>query len=295
MIALIDGDILLYRVGFTTEQESEEIAQFRMEELITRILDTVQATSYKVYLSAGRKDTFRAKLNPSYKANRTQPKPLHYNFLKQYLIDVWNAEVAVNEEADDLLGKEQTKYNESFAAQVGNREYPSHDETIICSIDKDLKQIPGHHYNFVRDEFDFVTQEQGLVFFYKQLLIGDTADNIPGVGGIGKAKAGKLLDHFSDDIWSLLDEADIFEVVQNTYRTWLQNEWADQEWSDFQEKQMNNIIHMNGIMLKIRTREEEIWNFPTTFNLKPGTEPILDLSSLKTAQSTDDIETEQIG
>lgn len=243
MKGLIDSDILIYRVGYTTENEPEVIAQFRMEELIHRILETVGATSYSFYLSAGRLDTFRAKLNPEYKANRTQPKPLHYTFLKQYLIDVWHAEVAVNEEADDLLGIAQTDSGE---------------ETIICSIDKDLKQVPGHHYNFVRDEFDFVTPEQGLLFFYKQLLIGDTADNIKGVTGIGKAKADKALDELLD-----APEEEIFLRVQSMYRDWLMREWADQEWEDFQEKQMNNIIRLNGQMLKIRTKVGEIWQLPT--------------------------------
>lgn len=260
MKALVDGDILLYRVGYTTEEEPEAIAQFRMEELTQRILDTVKADSYVIYLSAGRKETFRAKLNPSYKANRTQPKPLHYEFLKNYLKDIWNAEVAVGEEADDLMGIAQASYEGRFAE----------DETIICSIDKDLKQIPGHHYNFVREEFDFVTPEQGLLFFYKQLLIGDKADNIPGVAGIGPVKAGKILDDLLYE-----PEEEMFLAVQNTYRDWLQREWADQEWSDFQEKQMNNIILMNGVMLKIRTREEEIWNFPPTLDLKPETIPTL--------------------
>lgn len=264
MRALIDGDILLYRVGFTTEQENEAIAQFRMEELVNRIIETTQADSYNLYLSAGRLDTFRAKLNPDYKANRTQPKPLHYAFLKQYLIDVWKAEVAVNEEADDLMGIEQSKYQSDFGAA-----------TIICSIDKDLKQIPGHHYNFVREEFDFVTPEQGLLFFYKQLLIGDTADNIKGVAGIGPAKAGKILDGLLG-----AKEEEIFLAVQSAYRNWLEQEWADQDWGDFQEKQLNNMILINGIMLKIRTRENEVWTFPNTLDLKVGTEPILELTNL---------------
>lgn len=281
MRALIDGDILLYRVGFTTEQENEAIAQFRMEELVSRIIETTQADSYNLYLSAGRLDTFRAKLNPDYKANRTQPKPLHYAFLKQYLIDVWKAEVAVKEEADDLMGIEQSEFNKQLLEWnlgSGNLEDISKiqaEETIICSIDKDLKQIPGHHYNFVREEFDFVTPEQGLLFFYKQLLIGDTADNIKGVTGIGAVKAGKILDGLLG-----AEEEEIFLAVQNTYRSWLKEEWADQDWEDFQEKQMNNMILLNGIMLKIRTRKDEVWNFPNTLDLKVGTEPILELTNL---------------
>lgn len=256
MRSLVDGDILLYRVGYTTEEEPEGIAQFRMEELIHRILETTQADSYNFYLSAGRLDTFRAKINPSYKAHRTQPKPKHYEFLKNYLIDIWKAEVAVNEEADDLLGKNQNS------------------ETIICSIDKDLLQIAGLHYNFVKDIFTTVTPEEGLLFFYKQLLIGDVADNIKGVEGIGPKKADKLL----NDLLGAPEE-EIFEVVQESYRNWLQEAWADQyeEWGDFEEKQMNNIILINGIMLKIRTEQEEIWKFPkqSILKLKPEQVPTL--------------------
>lgn len=256
MKSLLDGDILLYRVGFTTEEEPEAIAQFRMEELLQRILDTTKATSYQVFLSAGRLDTFRAKLNPQYKANRTQPKPKHYEFLKNYLIDIWNAEVAVDEEADDLLGKNQTE------------------ETIICSIDKDLLQIPGVHYNFVKDEFITVTPEEGLLFFYKQLLIGDTSDNIKGVSGIGKAKADKILNPLLGE-----PEEEIFLAVQDTYRDWLMGEWADryEEWGDFEEKQLNNIILLTGIQLKIRTKENEIWQFPKKImsELKPEVVPML--------------------
>lgn len=255
MKALIDADILLYRVGYTTENEPEAIAQFRMEELIHRILENTKADCYAFYLSAGRLDTFRAKLNPSYKATRTQPKPLHYQFLKDYLIDVWGAEVAVDEEADDLLGKAQIEGLRELKGMCPLAE----DETIICSIDKDLLQIPGMHYNFVKDVFTVVSEEEGLMWFYKQLLIGDVADNIKGVTGIGPKKADKILDPYLGE-----DEEVIFIAVQDVYRDWLMGEWADQyeEWEDFQEKQMNNIILLNGQMLKIRTKEDEVWKLP---------------------------------
>lgn len=246
-----------------------------MEELIHRILETTQADSYNFYLSAGRLDTFRAKINPSYKAHRTQPKPKHYEFLKNYLIDIWKAEVAVNEEADDRLGIEQLRNTKEFNFQLQNPDRTNqNDETIICSIDKDLLQIPGLHYNFVKDVFTCVTPEEGLLFFYKQLLIGDVADNIKGVGGIGPKKADKLL----NDLLGAPEE-EIFEVVQESYRDWLQGAWADQyeEWGDFEEKQMNNIILLNGIMLKIRTEEEEVWKFPkqSILKLKPEQVPTL--------------------
>ena len=109
-------------------------------------------------------------------------------------------------EADDALGCAQTK------------------ETCIVSIDKDLDMIPGAHYNFVKDQFYEVNEEQAWHSFYKQLLTGDRTDNIPGITGIGPKKAEKLLDghkgqmdlhrrveqaykeHYAKDALSLMNE-----------------------------------------------------------------------------------------
>ena len=179
MRALIDGDILLYRVGFATENEDGEVAIYRIEETISRILEATESTSYQIYLSAPREGTFRYELNPDYKGNRKQPKPIHYQLLKDYLIQKYGAIVAVNEEADDLLGIEQS----------------SNEDTIIVSIDKDLLQIAGNHYNFVTKEFITIDEDEGRLFFYLQLLMGDKADNIPGITGIGIAKATAILNH----------------------------------------------------------------------------------------------------
>lgn len=239
MKALIDGDILLYRVGYTTEDVDFNIAVWRMDKLITTILSATQTSKYHVALSAGRTETFRAEIYPEYKANRTQPKPLHYDELKTYLIQEWGAVVEVGQEADDRLGIEQNE------------------NTIICSIDKDLLQIPGHHYNFVKEAFSFVTEEEGILHFYKQLLTGDVIDNIRGVTGIGAGKAAKLLDPEVGQ-----PEGRLFSLVREKYVDWLQREWADRDWGEFEEQQVDNIIQLNGRLLKIRRKEGELWELP---------------------------------
>lgn len=81
---------------------------------------------------------------------------------------------------------------------------------IICSVDKDLLQIPGKHYNFVKKEFSEVSEIEGLRNFYKQMLIGDAADHVFGVKGIGKVRAAKLIDH-------LETELEMYEQVQVYY------------------------------------------------------------------------------
>lgn len=72
--------------------------------------------------------------------------------------------------------------------------------SVIVSIDKDLLMIPGDHYNFVKDVFTYVDDLEGMKFFYRQLLTGDPTDNIKGVKGIGAVKAGKLIDHCTTEL-----------------------------------------------------------------------------------------------
>jgi 5'-3' exonuclease len=87
-------------------------------------------------------------------------------------------------EADDELGVQQDKVGLS---------------TVICSIDKDLKQVPGRHYNFVKKEASVVTEEEGKKFLYLQSLIGDRSDNIVGVAGLGPVKAARALEGLSTE------------------------------------------------------------------------------------------------
>jgi len=74
-------------------------------------------------------------------------------------------------------------------------------DTIICSRDKDLRQVFGYHYgweNWKQPSFGptYISWEEGRMNFYLQLLIGDSADNIPGLPNIGKKKAERNLFHW---------------------------------------------------------------------------------------------------
>jgi 5'-3' exonuclease len=181
--ALIDGDIIAYVNAASAEQEDVKYALLRADNQIRMILDYLKAEKYRVFLSGG--SNFRYEVNPSYKANRTAPDPIHRQAVHRFLIDEWNAEETEGYEADDALGCNQT------------------DDTIICSLDKDLLMIPGKHYSWpmmrkgvvIRDHRILdVTYEQGIKTFYKQMLIGDTSDNINGVTGLGPAKSSKIID-----------------------------------------------------------------------------------------------------
>lgn len=195
MEALLDGDIYAFRVACTTENDNEAIAVYRVNEMIENTLAEVEASEYKLFFTSP--DNFRKHIYPEYKANRTATKPKHLQFLRDYLVESWQGQVAERMEADDYLGINQ---NES---------------SIICSIDKDLLQVPGKHYNFVKKEFYEVDEETGFRNFYTQLLTGDTSDNIKGIAGIGPVKAKKALAEATN-------EYEMFCIVRDMYKN---DEW----------------------------------------------------------------------
>lgn len=214
MKALIDADIVAYRVACTLEDDdAEDFVYARAEDLIDNILVNTEATEYRLFLSG--KNNFRYTIYPEYKAHRPKEKPFWLEKCRQYLIATFNAEVVDGQEADDALGIAQTE------------------DTIICSIDKDLLMIPGRHYNFVKDEFQEVTNDSGMRHFYMQCLTGDRSDNIKGIEQIGPKKAEKILT-------GCITEQELFNAVREAYSN-------DAEFL------------MNGRVLWIRRKENEDW------------------------------------
>lgn len=191
MIAIVDADIVSYRCAAASENDPLEIAIERLEHLMDKIVVNTKAERVKSYITGD--NNFRYKVNPEYKGNRRDTiDPRWRQDLNEHMVVHWNAEVTNGYEADDALGMSQS------------------DDTIICSIDKDLKQIPGLHYNFVKDEWDEVTVDGGLRFFYEQLLIGDRADNIFGIDRVGPVRAKAALEPYTQ-------EEDWFNIVRNMY------------------------------------------------------------------------------
>jgi hypothetical protein len=220
MHILIDGDIIGYRIGFSTEEENEKIVISRVATFIeTMLWEDLQTESYQGYLTG--KDNFRydIAITAPYKGNRTAPKPKHLQLIRDYLVSAWDFQVSEGQEADD-----------SIAIEHVARNY----ESVIASIDKDFMQLRGNHWNFVKKEMTFVTEEEALLNFYLQVLTGDRVDNIIGLKGIGPVKAKQRLAgcESAAEMYSACVEAyggSTERVIENCRLLWLRRE-ADQLW-----------------------------------------------------------------
>lgn len=158
-------------------EEAKSIAKCMVQD----ILLFNKANSYDIFLSGGG-STFRHKLDKDYKAHRVRV-PVYKDVVRDYLVDTFKAEITPStHEADDLLGITQYNFDPY--------------ETIICSIDKDLRMIPGRHYNILTRAKSTVSKEEAMSNFLRQMLIGDRVDNIKGIKGIGEKKAKLIVDNF---------------------------------------------------------------------------------------------------
>jgi len=147
-----------------------------IKQIMGAILSATGIRDYTCYVAGD--GNFRYDVNPEYKAGRP-PKPFYHNIVKEYLIEHEGAEVVDGMEVDDKVSIEQ---------------WEDMTNTMIVSVDKDLDMVPGYHFNWVKNKKYFITEEQGDVNFYTQLLTGDRTDNIHGLVGVGPAGAGKILE-----------------------------------------------------------------------------------------------------
>jgi len=225
--ALIDGDILVYRIGFSTnEPDEEKFALSRMGHFVENLIRVSGIDSYQGYLTGKKNYRIEIATEQAYKGNRKEARrPEHYDSLREYLISKWDFELIDGQEADDAMG-------------IKAYELPE-DSSCIMTIDKDLDMIRGWHYNFVKRDMYHVTEEAAIRNFYIQLLTGDRVDNIPGLKGIGPVKATKILENCTT-------ENSLFKAVSEKY-----NHDIDK-------------ITERGRLLWIRRKENQLWKPPST-------------------------------
>lgn len=177
------------------EEEPLDHALFTTKRSLQNILDSLGSSNYSLYISP--QWCFRDDVATiaKYKGNRDRDqRPVHYESVREYLQDSWKAEeVEDGLEADDKLAIEAFK-----SCIVRGKDY--YPDSIIATIDKDLDQIWGRHFNFVSDKKYIVTPKQAYETLWTQVITGDVTDNIKGLPGGGPALARKLCSDASNEV-----------------------------------------------------------------------------------------------
>ena len=284
--ALIDGDIVLYGCGFASQhryyhvfcmsdvssdltvEKDEYVARFRYKHdaevfvgegldlfiipylevdpigialsnasnYIAKVLKDVAADDYCIYFSDTPLERDGIATIQGYKENRKgAPKPVHYENIKEFVLGNYQCEVILGLEADDGMALDQK--------QDGS--------TIICTLDKDLDMVPGLRY---RDgKIRTISEREGQLAFYTQLLTGDATDNIP---GLFKLTGKKALAHLKARLEDLETDREMYEYVRGVYMDFWPYECG--ELSDW-----DVVLLEIGRLLWMRRELDKNWEIPT--------------------------------
>lgn len=204
-VALIDADSIIHIVAYHNavpssmlelmveedpEAKEELIQQFYKEKdskpvldhvdsFITDIIHKTHSTHYLGFVGAREgSDTFRHKLAVTKPYKGQRGKSPHWTkywkpIIIGHMVDKWKFIELFHIEADDACSICANKLGWDGIGYT------------VCSPDKDLRQIKGHHYDYKKLEEDFVTEEQSLYNLYRQVFIGDSVDNISGLPKVG--------------------------------------------------------------------------------------------------------------
>jgi 5'-3' exonuclease len=233
---LIDGDVIVYgalpnRWGsvydgpekqFTPEEDKKYLLDglLNLDTIIRQLSETLFADTVKIAIKG--KDNFRYKVWPTYKQHRVKavrPIKVFVDLLTECIIERHKAVPAHGMESDDLLCM---WHRESTLAG----RHP-----VIVSIDKDLLCLPGTHYRLskgtcfgpeTRDITRLVEipEFNSKYFYYKQLLMGDPTDGIPGLAGIGPKRATAILE-------GCKTEAELQYMVIYSYKQLIGEKWKE--------------------------------------------------------------------
>ena len=188
MKLLVDADYVVYKCCASAENEidfgddvivvtskfSDAYACVKRE--LKKIEDFFLWDETETILFFSDSVNFRKTIQPDYKGHRNRKKPCGYKRVINKLKEEFEVIVMPSLEADDALGIYAT-------ANPGN---------VICSPDKDMRQIPGKLFDM--KELHTIEQDEADQWHLIQTLAGDQTDGYAGVPGIGIKRAASLFE-----------------------------------------------------------------------------------------------------
>lgn len=197
-VALIDADVLAYQAAAAGEKSTDwgdglwtlhswqDDVKAIFDSKLKALLEFTKATSYILAFTSP--DNFRYTVLPTYKGNRAATrKPMLLQWIKDVAMAEHKSYLKPTLEGDDCLG---------ILATSG-----VHKDTVIVSIDKDFKTIPGKFYDFGRGISYDITEQEADYWHMYQTLVGDVTDGYKGCPGVGPVAAQKILTQ-EGDMWT---------------------------------------------------------------------------------------------
>lgn len=246
ILYLIDGHALAYRTYFaitgagkntdrwTTSKGEPTAGVFGFTSVLLRIFEQEKPEYIAVAFDVGK--TFRDEMYADYKATREKmPDDLRTQIERiKELVDAFNIPrlEMPGFEADDVLGSAaKLAISEGFGAKI-----ITGDKDLLQLVeDNVIVSLPGKRLADSRDyNADAVMEVMGCrpdqVVDYKA-MVGDTSDNIPGIRGIGKVTATRLLAKYDnlDTIYEHLEElkpGEIKKFTESKEKAYLSQELA---------------------------------------------------------------------
>lgn len=248
---VVDADSLIYKVAATTKTLEAAKRRFVSEALTLHYLADADISTLhltpKHCTKAGRFHVLAAK---PYQGNRTKAKkpplvePLRYVVGREKLILPPETSIVFNDtfEADDSVVMS--------CHRDTNAIFYSEDKDLNCLLNRRLCQkesivLPAVNgmgwLSLVQLSGSKKVDGRGPIFFWAQMLMGDTADNIKGILKVGRTQCGavktyELLQQFLNSPTDLslpasclatITEQDIARFVIELYREINQNFWAE--------------------------------------------------------------------
>lgn len=264
-IALLDADYVKYIVSskiykdlqekqlkgeldvFIKEEPAIHYTKEWLQDIFSKISDPI------IFCFSGKSfNTFRHNIafEREYKSNRKKDYTEYPNKLQDmmmaasYIIENYTSLIYEDLEADDIV---------SFLQDPDN--------TYIISKDKDLKQVPGWHYNFSTNNISEITNEMAIYNLCYQLIVGDTTDAIVGLKGKGEKFAIDFLSKLSpkqyinETLKLYQKEFGLFKGTDYFTEVWMLVKMRENRGEHFSKKYKGAFDTKEMLMLELQKRK----------------------------------------
>jgi len=255
-VALIDADYFKYLTASAMYKKIMNEGLMHSRSMLNEVIDfylgrevfnNYKAKAYVFCFSAPSKQVFRNHFaqEKKYKGNREnvvdnnaypdkfQDMAYVYQYIKERYITLFYDDL----EADDLVCFLQDP-----------------EKTFIASIDKDLKQVPGYHFDLKRRVLYYTSEEEGFDLLIKQCLSGDSTDGIPGLKGCGPKAIIKISENksgyplFMSAINEFVSKKGLLHGIDTFVEMWSLVSMKINRGDYFKEKYASAIKIVNGLI-----------------------------------------------